>query len=313
MERQGRKGNRARGLWAALVILVPALLAGCAERPAYVINPERSAAYYPAEHPYFTVTVREGDSISKIAERCNTTTAQIAELNDMDEFHEIYPGEVLRVPSRPREDVIRRREEVAYVPRPVPRPHYTPVRYDDQQIAPRPRHDDVDAKTKNVADNHDNSGHDNSGHDNSWWSWWMTPREEAPADTETDKFIWPVRGPIIEGFGGSRHGERNDGINIATQEGAPIRAAAAGTVTYTGNELKGYGNLVLIRHDDGYVTAYAHAGSIRVTRGDMVEKGQVIGTTGATGDVDQPQLHFEIRRGTQAVDPQRYLVADRAS
>ena len=307
MERQGRKGDWLREPWLALVILVPALLAGCAERPAYVINPERSAAYYPSEHPYFTVTVREGDSISKIAERCNTTSARIAELNDFDEGHEIYPGEILRVPSRPREDVIRKREEVAYVPRPVPRPHYTPARYEDERVQTRTRHDrdDSDTKTKNTADN--------SGHDNSWWSWWMgQPAAPAP-DAAADKFIWPVRGPVIEGFGGSRHGERNDGINIATQEGAPIRAAAAGTVTYVGNELKGYGNLVLIRHDDGFVTAYAHAGTIRVMRGDMVEKGQTIGTTGSTGDVDRPQLHFEIRRGTQAVDPERYLVADRAS
>jgi murein DD-endopeptidase MepM/ murein hydrolase activator NlpD len=301
MERQGRKGDWARGLVAALVVLLPALLAGCQERPAYVVNPERSAAYYPPEHPYFTVTVREGDSISKIAERCNTTSARIAELNDFDEGHEIYPGEILRVPSRPREEAVRKREDVAYVPRPVPRPHYRPAQ--NQQAESAPQRDDAGAKTKNTADNHDNS----------WWSWWMTPHQENTADAGTDKFIWPVRGPIIEGFGGSRHGERNDGINIAVQEGAPIHAAAAGTVTYTGNELKGYGNLILIRHDDGYVTAYAHAGSVRVARGDMVEKGQVIGTTGATGDVDRPQLHFEIRKGTQAVDPQRYLVADRAS
>ena len=135
----------------------------------------------------------------------------------------------------------------------------------------------------------------------------MPQSVQQPTDTGSAKFGWPVQGHIIEGFGGTRHGERNDGINIATQDGAPIRAAAAGTVTYTGNELKGYGNLVLIRHDNGYVTAYAHAGSIKVSRGDVVERGQVIGTAGETGDVDRPQLHFEIRKGVQAVDPTQYL------
>ncbi|HTW33797.1 MAG TPA: M23 family metallopeptidase [Rhizomicrobium sp.] len=296
MERRAKRDEGKRGLVAALVVIVPALLAGCQERPAYVIDPERSAASYPAEHPYYTVTVREGDSISKIAARCDTTGAEIADLNDIDEWADLYPGQVLRVPSRPRDE--RPREDVAYVPHPVPRPHYTPAGYEEPRVTPKPRQQRYDDDAQ--------QGASNSG-DNSWWSWWMRPSEAAPEDTGSMKFIWPVQGRIIEGFGGSRHGERNDGINIATQEGAPIRAAAAGTVTYTGNELKGYGNLVLIRHDNGYVTAYAHAGSIRVSRGDIVERGQIIGTAGETGDVDRPQLHFEIRKGVQAVDPVQYL------
>jgi len=288
---------------AALVVVVPALLAGCQERPAYVIDPERSASNYPVEHPYFSVIVHEGDSISKIAARCDTTSAAIADLNDMDERADIYPGQVLRVPGRPRDDhfVRPREEEVGWVPRPVPRPHYTPVRYDDPPVVPKPR-------KSHTNDNPPPPQQTASNTDNSWWSWWMQPGASAqPEDTSSTKFLWPVQGHIIEGYGGTLHGERNDGINIATQDGAPIRAAAAGTVTYTGNELKGYGNLVLIRHDNGYVTAYAHAGSIKVSRGDIVERGQVIGTAGETGDVDRPQLHFEIRKGVQAVDPIQYL------
>jgi len=120
-------------------------------------------------------------------------------------------------------------------------------------------------------------------------------------------FKWPVVGRVISDFGTSETGERNDGINIAASEGDPIHASASGTVTYCGNELKGYGNLVLIRHDDGYVTAYAHADSILVGRGDRVAAGQVIGTAGQTGDVTRPQLHFEIRRGVQPVDPKVLL------
>ena len=125
------------------------------------------------------------------------------------------------------------------------------------------------------------------------------------------RFVWPVNGRIISNFGTTSDGERNDGINIAATLGEPIRAAATGTVSYAGNELRGYGNLVLIRHDDGYVTAYAHAESITVTRGDRVLKGQVIGYAGDTGDVVRPQLHFEIRRGIEPVDPAPLLVAFR--
>jgi len=137
--------------------------------------------------------------------------------------------------------------------------------------------------------------------------------QQMPASYGDGHFIWPLNGAVISTFGSFGNGERNDGINIAAKMGEPIHASAGGTVTYAGNELKGYGNLILIRHDDGYVTAYAHAQSIGVHRGDHVDKGQVIGLAGATGDVDSPQLHFEIRRGVDPVDPKPLLMADRAS
>ena len=149
------------------------------------------------------------------------------------------------------------------------------------------------------------------------WYDWMTPAQpvERPVPyaqpnvvaQDAPQFRWPVAGRILSGFGGTTSGEKNDGINIAATQGEPIHAAASGTVTYCGNELKGYGNLVLIRHDDGYVTAYAHADSILVGRGDHVEAGQVIATAGSTGDVNAPQLHFEIRRGVRPVDPRSLL------
>jgi len=138
----------------------------------------------------------------------------------------------------------------------------------------------------------------------------VTPQQTA-LDTGTLRFVWPVQGRIIADFGTNANGERNDGINIATALGAPIHAAASGTVTYAGNELKGYGNLILIRHDDGYVTAYAHAEKMLVTRNDSVAQGQVIGYAGDTGDVTSPQLHFEIRHGVEPVNPRPLLVASR--
>ena len=120
-------------------------------------------------------------------------------------------------------------------------------------------------------------------------------------------FRWPVRGRVIAGFGPKPNGLQNDGINLAVPEGTPIKAAEDGVVAYAGNELKGYGNLVLIRHSNGFVTAYAHASEILVKRGEAVKRGQVIARSGETGNVTSPQLHFEIRKGATPVDPAQYL------
>ncbi|QDO98837.1 peptidoglycan DD-metalloendopeptidase family protein [Ferrovibrio terrae] len=120
-------------------------------------------------------------------------------------------------------------------------------------------------------------------------------------------FSWPVRGRVLAGFGPTPDGLHNDGINIAARAGAPVIAAENGVVVYAGSELKGFGNLLLIRHADGWMTAYAHLDKQLVKKGQKVTKGQAIGTVGSTGGVSQPQLHFEIRRGTQAVDPAKFL------
>jgi murein DD-endopeptidase MepM/ murein hydrolase activator NlpD len=134
-----------------------------------------------------------------------------------------------------------------------------------------------------------------------------------PAPGETDaasaasNLRWPVRGRIISAFGDKSNGQANDGIKIAAPEGTPFKAAEDGVVAYAGNELKGYGNLVLIKHANGVVTAYAHAAELNVKRGETVRRGQVIGKTGQTGSVTAPQLHFEVRNGSKPVDPMGYL------
>lgn len=120
-------------------------------------------------------------------------------------------------------------------------------------------------------------------------------------------FRWPVRGRVIAAFGPKPNGVQNDGINLAVPEGTPIKAAEDGVVAYAGSELKGYGNLVLVRHPNGFVTAYAHASDILVKRGEAVKRGQVIAHAGQTGNVTSPQLHFEIRKGATPVDPSQYL------
>jgi murein DD-endopeptidase MepM/ murein hydrolase activator NlpD len=121
------------------------------------------------------------------------------------------------------------------------------------------------------------------------------------------KFRWPANGRVIAGFGPATNGQQNDGINIALPENTPVKAAEDGVVAYAGNELKGYGNLVLVRHPNGYVTAYAHAKELLVKRGDQVKRGQPIARSGQTGNVNAPQLHFEIRKGASPLDPMRFL------
>ncbi len=126
---------------------------------------------------------------------------------------------------------------------------------------------------------------------------------EADASGSNPEFRWPARGRIIQGFksGG------NDGIDISVPSGTSVRAAESGVVVYSGDGLKGYGNLVLIKHPNGYVTAYANNGELDVKRGEQVKRGQIIAKSGDTGNVNSPQLHFELRKGSTPVDPTSYL------
>ena len=121
------------------------------------------------------------------------------------------------------------------------------------------------------------------------------------------KFLLPVQGSILSDFGPTSGGLHNDGINIAAPRGTPIQATADGTIAYAGDGLPGFGNLILIRHSDGWTSAYAHADSMKVKRGDEVKRGETIGQVGASGSVDEPQLHFELRKHDRAVDPKPLL------
>jgi murein DD-endopeptidase MepM/ murein hydrolase activator NlpD len=127
------------------------------------------------------------------------------------------------------------------------------------------------------------------------------------ATEDTPGFRWPVRGRIIAGFGPKPNGQQNDGIDVAVPENTPIKAAEGGVVAYAGNELKGYGNLVLVKHPNGYVTAYANAKELLVKRGDQIKRGDVIAKSGQSGNVDAPQVHFEVRKGSAPVDPMQFL------
>lgn len=303
MEKRARSKSQ-RGILAVLVLLVPLLLAACATVEPGDYDGLPDTAPRPT---YFTVVVRPGDTLASIGSRYDVSTSSIARMNDLGRQDDVRIGEVLRVPAasrRTREAVLHDATTGPYrqthalisfqnLPPPPP-PPVRSARNDTLPPAPPPPGTRKRSPIVQASIAQDQP-------------------QQMPASYGDGHFIWPLTGRIISTFGSVGNGERNDGINIAAKTGEPIHAAADGTVTYAGNELKGYGNLILIRHDDGYVTAYAHAQSIGVNRGDRVEKGQVIGLAGATGDVDSPQLHFEIRRGVEPVDPKPLLMADRAS
>ena len=131
--------------------------------------------------------------------------------------------------------------------------------------------------------------------------------QNAGSVADTGRLRWPVSGKVISGFGPRPDGTHNDGVNLSAPMGTDVHAAESGVVAYAGDELKGYGNLVLVRHDNGWVTAYAHADEILVKRGDRIKRGQVIAKVGRTGQVDQPQVHFELRQGQKPVDPSPFM------
>ena len=130
----------------------------------------------------------------------------------------------------------------------------------------------------------------------------------TPPPLSNNTFLWPVKGKIISNFGPKKDGFHNDGINISAPRGTPVVAAANGVVAYAGNELRGFGNLLLIKHAGGWITAYAHNETLLVKRGDLVRRGQIIARVGSTGNVAEAQLHFEIRRGRRAINPLDQMV-----
>ena len=135
-----------------------------------------------------------------------------------------------------------------------------------------------------------------------------TPKKlEPPPARAGTKFLWPVKGTLVSKFGVKPGNLRNDGVNISAPVGSPVRAAENGVVAYAGNELRGYGNMLLVRHEGGWVTAYAHNSELLVARGAIVTRGEIIAKVGKSGNVNKPQTHFELRRGDEAIDPSKHL------
>jgi murein DD-endopeptidase MepM/ murein hydrolase activator NlpD len=226
--------------------------------------------------------VRSGDTLMNVARRNGITVAALARANHLQTSSQLRVGDRLTIPGGHSAAVA----SVTPAPQNV-QPRALPV---EKVAAPVKVASVGPVQTASVAKEEPRATE--------------TPVKTAEAMTS---FRWPVRGRVIAGFGSKPNGTQNDGINLAVPEGTPIKAADDGVVAYAGNELKGYGNLVLIRHSNGFVSAYAHASELMVKRGDSIKRGQVIAHAGQTGNVTSPQLHFEIRKGSTPVDPTQYL------
>ena len=254
----------------------------------------RPAPPLPRFKPERLLTVAFGDTVSGIAYRYGVSERQIIELNRLDRPYWLRAGQRIELPEHAAH-VEREDDSFEAAPRPavwepedlardkpsgeaaLVRVNGTPPPPPD---APRRRRANAEAG--------------------------VAPASSA-SGAARDSFLWPLEGQVISAFGTKPDGMYNDGINIAAPVGSEVRAAQSGVVAYAGNELRGYGNLVLIRHNDGWMTAYAHNESLLVAKGDTVRRGQVISRSGKSGRVSRPQSHFEIRRHGEPQDPLRLL------
>ncbi|MFA5899488.1 MAG: peptidoglycan DD-metalloendopeptidase family protein [Hyphomicrobium sp.] len=241
-------------------------------------------------------TVRPGDSIYGISRMHGVSAAELQQANGITDARSVKAGTVLRVPGHGTEQPL---QQVAVAPpASSPTPSYQPSNVSSGQqptilngAQPGSSYTQVTTRNTNYAATGTSA----------------LPAQPRQSVASSDKLRWPVSGRIISGFGQRSDGTQNDGINMSVPLGTSVHAAESGTVAYAGSELKGYGNLILVRHDNGWVTAYAHNDQLNVKRGDKVQRGQVIATAGRSGSVDQPQVHFELRQGSKPVDPVPFL------
>jgi murein DD-endopeptidase MepM/ murein hydrolase activator NlpD len=277
LQANGYKGPRALSPGQQLIIprqaAAPAL-APPASRPV-AVTPGAATVH----------VVNKGDTLLSISRRNHVPVAELAKANNLDQSARLSLGMKLKVPGA-KTAVAPAAPAPAVVAAPaVPAPKMVAaVQPQSARLVQPTANVEVPAAAPEAAA--------------------VKPSEATGA---LPTFRWPVRGKVITSYGAKTNGKSNDGINLAVPEGTPVKAAEDGVVAYSGNELKGYGNLVLVRHSNGYVTAYAHASELMVKRGDTIKRGQVIAKSGQSGEVGSPQLHFEIRKGSSPVDPLQFL------
>ena len=282
LQANGYKGPRA--LSPGQQLIIPRPTAAAAAAPAVAPPASKPVASASSVH-----IVNRGDTLNSIARRNHVPVAELAKANNLDQSAKLSLGMKLTVPGAKNAAVAPEAapaaaapaQQVAALTPPATRsvPGTPPQSARLAQATPQ-----VEEKTAPEA---------------------VVKPSEATGALPT--FRWPVRGKVITTYGAKTNGKSNDGINLAVPEGTPVKAAEDGVVAYSGNELKGYGNLVLVRHSNGYVTAYAHASELLVKRGDTIKRGQIIAKSGQSGEVGSPQLHFEIRKGSSPVDPLQFL------
>jgi murein DD-endopeptidase MepM/ murein hydrolase activator NlpD len=228
--------------------------------------------------------IESGESLYTIARRYDVTAQAIVQANGFSSPDKIYVGQKIVIPGRP--DLLASKGPAK------------PVTGDDTSAAPNVKVASVEPNASTPIASPELIETDTPVQQQAVAKPLQQPAVE-PSLSGADKFRWPVSGRIITDFANSK----GTGINIEAPEGAAIRAAENGQVIYVGNGVEGYGNLILVRHPNGFVSAYAHLKDTRVTKGDVVNRGDQIGTAGMTGSVSRPQLHFELRKGATPVDP----------
>jgi murein DD-endopeptidase MepM/ murein hydrolase activator NlpD len=300
MAANGYKGPRALSPGQQLVIPHPGATAAA---PAPLMVPVAAAPVMaPAAKPVAAVAappsihfVNHGDTLASIARKNHISAAELARANGLGPSAKLKLGAKLTVPGA-------RTAAVAAPMAPVP-VTAAPVAAALQPVATAPAPATKMAAIATPAQSARLAQATANIEDKAA----ETPAKAAEVTSALPTFRWPVRGKVITSYGAKTNGKSNDGINVAVPEGTPVKAAEDGVVAYSGNELKGYGNLVLVRHSNGYVTAYAHASELMVKRGDPIKRGQIIAKSGQSGEVASPQLHFEIRKGSSPVDPLQFL------
>jgi len=280
LQANGYKGPRA--LQPGQQLIIPRQVTAAAQPAA----PAPVAAAPAAVAAAGTHYVNSGDTLMSIARRNHISVAELARANNMSPTAQLKMGSKIVVPGKKVAEAapMAAPQAVAAPAQPVKVAEATPV--EPVQKARLASATETPAAAAAAA---------------------PSPVKSAEATGALPTFRWPVRGRVITAYGAKTNGKANDGINVAVPEGTPVKAAEDGVVAYSGNELKGYGNLILVRHSNGYVTAYAHASELLVKRGDTIKRGQIIAKSGQTGEAGSPQLHFEIRKGSSPVDPLQFL------
>jgi murein DD-endopeptidase MepM/ murein hydrolase activator NlpD len=290
LQANGYKGPRV--LSPGQQLIIPRSTAVTAAAPT--LAPPASKPVAAAAGPSSVHIVNRGDTLMSIARRNNVPVGELAKANNLDQSARLSLGMKLTVPGSKSAAVAPAAQPVvaAAVAQPAA-PVAAPATTKMAAAGGPPQAARLAQATTNVVEE--------------------KPVVEAASVKSSEAtgalptFRWPVRGKVITSYGAKTNGKSNDGINLAVPEGTPVKAAEDGVVAYSGNELKGYGNLVLVRHSNGYVTAYAHASELMVKRGDTIKRGQIIAKSGQSGEVGSPQLHFEIRKGSSPVDPLQFL------
>lgn len=274
-------------------------------------QPQSQARPQPQPQPQ-TVVVARGDTVYALSRRYGVTPRAIIDANGLKPPYELVVGQRLRLPGSPAatasplpaEHVVLRGETLTSIAR-MYGVDVAALASANGLIAPyrlrvgqRLTLPGASARTKPAAQLAVVEDDAPAGE--------PVPVRAPPARAGA-RFSWPVQGKVVSEFGPKSSGLYNDGINIAATRGTPVHAAENGVVVYAGNELRGFGNLILVRHSGGFVTAYAHNEVLLVSRGDVVQKGQTIARVGSSGGVTNSQLHFQIRKDKQAVDPRKYL------